>query len=174
MKKIMKKYDKHEVVLFNSHAKGEEKVLSNFYPCTIVLDDIKFGSSEQLFQYLIYTGNEKVQEKILKSSTPQKAKQLGKYYESACPISEEEQIEIMRFCLRLKYEQCPEFGAYLGKHIGDTFVEYAPWGDTFWGMDDVDKAFRYVWNYGEVCGRNVTGTIVQEICDAQKKPEKAS
>ena len=165
----VKQFDKHEVVLFNSHSRSGSVVLSNFYPCTLTVDNVQFGSSEQLFQYLCFEGNDKVQEKILKAATPLAVKRLAKYYAPSCTITGDAQIPIMEFCLNLKNEQCPEFRQYLDAHPNDYFVEYAPWGDTMWGMTDTDSDLKNVWRFGEVYGRNVVGTIIGDIRDSNKQ-----
>ena len=42
-------------------------------------------------------------------------------------------------------------------------VEYAWWGDTFWGVTDDNPELRYDWRRGNVTGKNVSGRIMMGV-----------
>ena len=158
-------YEKKDVILFNSYAKGEVECLSNLHACRLVYNNIEFNSSEQLFFWLRLSSSPKHQAMLMKSDTPQKAKTRGAGYLRTikyqnCP---EYDIPLLRFSLQVKFNQCAEFRNFITKHSDSKYVEYAWWGDATWGAVDIDATLKYDWHRGFVRGQNVCGRLITEI-----------
>ena len=104
--------------------KEEWGVLGNLYPTSLVVERVKFDSSEQLFQMMKFTDKETIQSLYeVKGMTP---KMKAKRYENeGFRRSDWGQIIIdcMKFCLQTKYEQCEDFRATLHKTNGLIIVE---------------------------------------------------
>lgn len=78
-------------------------------------------------------------------------------------LSAETEVRLLRFCIQLKYIQCPEFKNFLLQHPTERLVEYAPWGDNTYGMVDTDESNKWNWYKGEVAGQNVCGRLIMEV-----------
>lgn len=138
--------------------------LSNFYPSTIyikVRDDwYSCKTVEHAFQAskTIYP---KQQLEIIFSSTPGKAKRLGRKV-TLRPDWEDIKVNIMRQCLMQKFSDID-----LRKKLLDTgdeeLVEGTYWGDTFWGVD---------LKTGE--GKNMLGQLLMEERNRIRKINKDS
>ncbi len=158
-------YQKKDVILFNSHAKSKSVVLSNFYPCKLSYGGIDYNSVEQLFFIMRLTGHRAHQDSILNMEEAKDAKKYGEKYVGWLEINDgpERLIPMLRFCIRLKYNQCQEFQQFLIDNPQKKLVEYAPWGDCTWGMIDEHEEFEWNWYKGKVWGQNICGRIIQQI-----------
>lgn len=157
-------YQKKDVILFNSHSKSASVVLSNFYPCRLSYGGIVYNSVEQLFYVMRLTGHPKHQENLLLFEA-RDVKKYGKKYLQWLKVNDgpERLIPMLRFCIRLKYDQCEEFQQFLLANPRKKLVEYAPWGDDTWGMIDEDEDCVWNWYKGNVRGQNVCGRIIQQV-----------
>lgn len=72
--------------------------------------------------------------RIADAPTPSKAKQIGGNIDM-CEDWDEIKIDVMRDALRLKFTADNELGERLIDTNYDYLIEYAPWGDRFWGVD---------------------------------------
>lgn len=123
--------------------------LSNFYPCTIVIDRFEYQSAEAAFQ-----GQKSVQHAHLFTGdiTPLEAKRLGR----RVPIDVREwnarRLEVMKRVVWAKFAQNPTLRDRLIA-VTEPIVEDNTWGDTYWGKcRDV--------------GSNHLGQILQEVRDS--------
>lgn len=126
--------------------RGRYYFLSNFYPCTIVIDGFEYQSAEAAFQ-----GQKSVQHAHMftGSLTPLEAKRLGK----RVPINVGEwnarRLSVMRMVVWAKFAQNPKLCKLLIA-VTEPIVEDNTWGDTYWGK------CRGV-------GSNHLGQILQEV-----------
>lgn len=129
--------------------RGRYYFLSNFYPCTIVIDGFEYQSAEAAFQ-----GQKSVQHAHLFTGniTPLEAKRL----ERRVPIDVREwnarRLEVMKRVVWAKFAQNPKLRKLLIA-VTEPIVEDNTWGDTYWGK------CRGV-------GSNHLGQILQEVRDS--------
>lgn len=162
-------YKKSQCILFNSYIEQYE-VFSNMHRCSLKVGKWIFNSSEHLFQCLLFSDCPTQQKNIYKAYYPQEAKKIGIYSRKDVGLTTDysKEIILMRFCLRVKYQQCEEFKKALDQSVLD-LVEYAWWGDDWWGAVDVDKELREDLLEGEVLGRNACGRLMMGVRDEAKK-----
>lgn len=130
----------------------EYKWLSNFAPCTIVLNGITYPSVEHA--YMSAKSNDvrwylKCTDESIKPGTIKKLSRgilLVSNWDSI-------KIEVMRDCLKQKFSQEPYKTLLI--ETGDVFIQEGNfWGDTFWGVDLNTKT-----------GENRLGKMIMEIRD---------
>lgn len=92
--------------------------LSNFYPCKLIFEDKEFSSAEQLFHYLKFEGNPKLQKQILELEKPTDIMYLCR---NPRPRPDHDRVRWMNMTLALetKYIYCPEFREIV-RQSGDT------------------------------------------------------
>ena len=157
--------EKKNVLLFNSYSKTGSKVLSNHYPCHLEYGGHSFHSTEQLFYCLRLSEFPESQEEIMQCPDAKAVKKNGDLLikRHKINLSAETEVRLLRFCIQLKYIQCPEFKNFLLQHPTERLVEYAPWGDNTYGMVDTDESNKWNWYKGEVAGQNVCGRLIMEV-----------
>ena len=129
--------------------RGKYSFLSNFYEVPIRYAGIEFGSTEAAFQAMKCKHSE---ERIkFENLNPSEAKRLGREIELR-EDWEEVKDEIMKYCLRSKFDQNPELKAELIKTNGLHLEEANTWGDKYWGTVN-----------GE--GKNMLGKLLMELRD---------
>lgn len=115
--------------------------LSNFSLHSIPIENRIFRTAEHLFQAAkFWDTNPEVVNKILECGTSAAAKKLGR---SPNPDPnwnkgegfEKKKVRIMMRVLALKAIHHPELARRLIDTGFDELVEFAPWGDRFWGVD---------------------------------------
>lgn len=127
--------------------------LSNFdtnYP--VFVDGEEWKSAEHFYQAM-KNEDPAYQDTVKKAATPSKAKYLG----SHVPLRrdwEDIKIDVMRIALKGKFYKGSEAARLLGCTGIDYLVEYAPWGDSFWGM--------YYDSRGVLTGHNHLGKLLME------------
>lgn len=127
---------------------GEYSFLSNFYPCIIDIDGIRYGTVEHAFQ-ASKTDNQQDKRRIAFASTPGRAKRLGQSV-TLRPDWEDIKVEVMRGLLIIKFVDNPVLGSRLIATGNAELVEGNTWGDQFWGVCG-----------GE--GKNWLGRLLMEI-----------
>lgn len=162
-------YKKSQCILFNSYIERYE-VFSNMHRCRLKVGKWTFNSSEHLFQCLLFSDYPSQQKILYSAYSPQEAKRISKYSRTDVGLTTDygKEIMLMRFCLRVKYLQCEEFRKALDQSVLD-LVEYAWWGDDWWGAVDVDKELKEDLLEGEVSGRNACGRLMMGVRDEAKK-----
>lgn len=113
-----------------SEFQGDFRFLSNFWPCVIEFEGIKFSSVEHAYQ-AAKTLDIKERKRIAKLLTPGKAKRAGKEL-MLRPDWEEIKLSIMRELLIKKFSH-RELMFRLKLTEGE-LIEGNNWGDTFWGI----------------------------------------
>lgn len=126
---------------------GKYRFLSNFWPCEIEYEGIKYPSTEHAFQ-AAKTLDIEERKRIAQLDTPGKAKRAGKSVELRSDW-ESIKIGVMREILQLKFAD-----KKLAQQLLDTgdeeLVEGNTWGDKFWGVCD-----------GE--GQNYLGLLLMDV-----------
>jgi N-glycosidase YbiA len=110
---------------------GEYEFLSNFYPCEIILDRIKYPSIEHAFQAKKAVDKES-RYLILQCETPGKAKKMGRKIKIRDDW-ESIKIGVMIKFLRQKFAY-PELKEKLINTGDAELVEGNWWNDIFWGV----------------------------------------
>lgn len=150
-------------ILFNSKCTEEFRFLSNFYPCTIVSHGVTYASAEHLYQTMkaLYAFNDELAEQIKRSKTAAQTKALGKKVKFTILDSERAwdncKADTMLSIVRAKFEQNIELAGSLLLTEGFDLVEYAPWGDQYWGVDK------------NLIGRNTMGQILMRVREELKE-----
>lgn len=160
-------YDKKRSILFNSRLgkRGDKRAMlfSNFQPFTFTdKDGVTFHSTEQRYQWLRLKANPKFQDKILTYSGERNAWDCWQYVtrkhvQPILDMSVENRIDDMRDTLKYKVLYCPNFKEELIATGNETIVEFAPWGDDFWG------AVGQKGNPKTITGSNVMGKLLMEL-----------
>ena len=117
---------------------GNYRVLSNFYPCLIKFEGLKYPSVEHAFQ-AAKTLNQTQRESIRDAHTPAEAKALGKMVRLRRDW-DVTKFHVMRQCLSLKFPYPNADGEFnpLSKILLETgsaeLIEGNTWGDRIWGV----------------------------------------
>ena len=164
------RYEKSGVILFNSYSKIGTEVLSNLHLCRMQYEGKVFHSSEQLFYWLRLTGYPEHQEALLQCSTPKETKRMGERFMKKLGLADDiyRDVQLLRLAIRVKYNCCREFKAFLDNHPDIPIVEYAWWGDDEYGCVDETRGLKYDWTQGSVIGKNVCGRIIKGVRDEPK------
>ena len=140
--------------------------LGNMFPAPITYDGQIWRTSEALFQALRFE-DLTIREMIRNDKSPMGAKLMMKKYKTKMvvePMSTED-LENMRLCLRLKFDQHPDIREKLlktGDHLIFEDIEERPKTDRnkFWG------AFK---TNGQLDGQNMLGKLLMELREELKK-----
>ena len=138
-------------------------ILSNMASCPLEIEGIPFKSSEHLFQTLKFATSES----IIAVYRSNNAKMTAKHYQKLGGHRREDWerilMDVMKFCLQQKYEQCPEFRKELERTKGCYIVELQ---DT---QQDKESSRANAWgvktkgeNYE---GPNLMGRLLMELRD---------
>jgi ribA/ribD-fused uncharacterized protein len=126
---------------------GEHRWLSNFWPAEVVLDGVKYPTTENAYQAAKTI--DPVIRKQFVNCTPGMAKKLGQVI-AIRNDWEQIKIDVMTELLKQKFAINTEFGQKLLNTHNVKIVEGNYWHDTFWG----------------VCngvGKNMLGKIIMNI-----------
>ena len=117
-----------------SEFQGEFRFLSNFWPCEVELEGIRFPSVEHAYQSA-KTLDLKKRKQISEMTSPGEAKRAGNTL-ILRPDWEEIKIEVMRELLRQKFDITKHYDLWLELHMTkpEELVEGNWWEDTFWGV----------------------------------------
>lgn len=142
-------------------------ILSNMASCPLEIKGIPFKSSEHLFQTLKFATPESIIA-VYRSNNP---KMTAKHYQKLGGHRREdwEQIlvDVMKFCLQQKYEQCPEFRKDLDSTKGFHIVELQDAKNdkessraNSWGVKTKEQNYE---------GANLMGRLLMEQRDGTMK-----
>ena len=153
-----------QTVFFNKK-EDNHWILSNMYSCQLEIDGIPFNSSEHLFQTLKFR-TKKSLTAVYNSYNP---KMPAKHWQKVGGHRRGDRkkifIDVMKFCLQQKYEQCPEFRMELDSTKGYNIVELQV------NINDKESSRANAWgvkikgeNYE---GPNLMGRLLMELRDGQ-------
>lgn len=123
--------------------------LSNFHPCEIEYNGLKYHSVENAYQ--AQKCPERANEFV--DITPFKAKQLGKNVEVR-PDWDDVKLRIMWDLVHQKFSD-PELLKQL-KAVNESIVEHNWWHDNYWGDCTCDKCKN-------ITGQNWLGKILEDL-----------
>lgn len=135
---------------------GKYNFLSNFSDSPIKYEGIVYPTVEHAFQ-AAKTLNINKRLEIAHASTPGQAKRLGRSVKLRSDW-EEIKVDIMRECLRLKFE-IPELREALLETGNAELTEGNTWHDNFWGICYCSKC------RASAHGKNVLGLLLMEVRD---------
>lgn len=168
-------YEKKDCICFNGKSKGDERVLSNYYPFNFNVGGVEFYSVEQYYHYRRFEGHPTEQAKILTYTGAKNAHESRHYAhirtnQGKLIMDETKRIEIMYEGLTYKFIQCKEFKDYLLSTGSKELVEFAPWGDDFWGtINSVDEYGKKILE-----GQNILGKLLMELRDRDRAVKKTA
>jgi ribA/ribD-fused uncharacterized protein len=126
------------------------RALSNFYPVDVPAPHlgITFPSSEHAYFWLLLVSDEVGRSAVLEAKTAAEAKKVASRY----PQNDKEnrRRECMMTALRWKFSS-GRMRQLLLETYEKPLIHFAPWGDTYWG---VDKTLH---------GENVQGHLLEEL-----------
>lgn len=162
-------YEKKDCICFNGKSKGDERLLSNYYPFDFNVGGVEFHSVEQYYHWKRFEGHPTEQAKILTYTGENNAHESRHYAhirtnQGKLIMDETKRIEIMREGLYTKIIHCKEFKDYLLSTGSKELVEVAPWGDSFWGAVGEGRGKQPT-----IKGRNVLGKLLMELRDRAVK-----
>lgn len=142
--------------------KGDSSIFSNFFPSTIIVDDVEFVSVEQYFQYTkaISCKAEHLAMKIKSKSSPWYAKAVGKRVDVTDDWNKES-MEVLYRGVYAKFDQNSLLKQKLLQTVGQNLYEATT--DPYWGcgIDLISPK----WESGDWNGNNVGGKIVMKVRD---------
>ncbi len=142
--------DNDDTIYFQSKAWPEHRFLSNFHVAPIVHNGIVYPSTEHFYQAQKATSFVE-REKIANAETPKEAKRLGALVKIDKQQWDAKKDAVMLKALRLKFSQHEDLAKKLLETGNVQLVEWAPWGDTYWGVDK------------EYIGQNKLGVLLMKI-----------
>ncbi len=128
---------KWEMNIINDFNNEKYKWLSNFYPSKFIANGKEFCSVEQYYQYekAIEFNDFETADKILNTSSPGKAKSLGRDVKNFDDLVwNKYKINIMKDGLYAKFTQNSELYNLLLSTGSSILIEGNQWQDTFWGV----------------------------------------
>ena len=142
-------------------------ILSNMASCPLEIEGIPFKNSEHLFQTLKFATSES----ITAVYQAQNAKMTAKHWQTIDGHRRADWgqivLDVMKFCLQQKYEQCPEFRKELDSTKGYHIVELQD------AKKDKDTSRANAWGVktkGEKYeGPNIMGRLLMELRDGEMK-----
>ena len=148
------------------HIKTDEHwILSNMSSCPLEVEGVPFKDSEHLFQTLKFATPESITA-VYQSNNP---KMTAKHWQKIGGHRREDWgqilVDVMKFCLQQKYEQCPEFKEELERTKGYNIVELQD------AKNDKESSKANAWgvktkgqNYE---GANLIGRLLMELRDGK-------
>ena len=152
----VKKLDNH--ILFA----GEHTVLSNLFPCKIVLDNTTYNSTEQFYQHqkCRQLGQDDTADDVMTATTPKEARWKGK----KCSVDEDWTLStgrrIMQKAIQLKMEQIPLFAQTIIENKDKHYVEATK--HLIWGSG-VPLTAKSSSDSAQWSGKNLLGQIYDAI-----------
>ena len=149
-----KTYVKKDCASFRRN-KDKYGTLSNMYPTPLVVNDIKFRTSEALYQSCKVPNRPDVQQEIIDQKSPMLAARIGRACEDIREDWNARRTDIMYWCLWAKLLQSQQFNDVL-ESTGDLTIVEDSSKDSFWGAKP-EGAY--------LIGANVLGQLLTGIRD---------
>ena len=139
-------------------------VFSNFHPCDITFNTMKFNCSEQLFMYFKawFFKDTEIANLILQATTPKEAKKLGRQirnYDDG--MWAKVRYQYMFDACMAKFQQNPDLLSELLKTNGTEMVEASPY-DKIWGIG-LGENDPLAWNKDTWNGLNLLGQVLDDV-----------
>lgn len=140
--------------------------LGNMSPFPVLFGGVSWPTTEHLFQALRFSPEAKIREEIRSTKSPMAAKLLAKKHVSEMVVAprSQEDLDLMRLCLRLKIEQHPDLKRQLLETKDEQIVEDASKrpnvSGLFWGLCKREDAWL---------GENALGVLWMELRSTLQK-----
>lgn len=159
----LQSYDADKCAAFSEVA-GTWGIFGNFANTPIIINEVTFASSEDLFQMMKFKDKDvldRINRRITKKGEHGTVKMAAKSYEKEFRREDWGSIVVdaMKFCLVQKYEQSEEFRNKLEQSRGYYIVEAQTKGPDSWGARLED---------GKYVGGNLMGRLLMELRDNGK------
>ena len=138
---------------FGVSGKNQYECFSNFYPASFHLYGREWPTVEHAFQAAKFPDNEQAMDAIQFAETPKRAKQLGGPHGglgTLRPDWDTYRVNVMRECVRAKFDQNDEIRAVLLSTGDERLAEASPF-DSFWGVGRNKQ------------GKNMLGVLLMEL-----------
>lgn len=112
---------------------GQYRWLSNFWPCSITLDDMVFNSVEQAY-VAAKTEDPGIRQIVQSLPTPAMCKKYGRRHIPVASDWHDRKLKVMELLLRQKFIGIYELTQKLDATGDCQIIEGNRWGDTFWGV----------------------------------------
>lgn len=150
------------------HKKTDEHwILSNMSSCPLEVEGVPFKDSEHLFQTLKFATPESITAVYQSNNAKMTAKHYQKLGGHRREDWEQILVDVMKFCLQKKYEQCTEFREELDSTKGFHIVELqdrksdkASSRANAWGVKSKGQNYE---------GPNIMGRLLMELRDGKMK-----
>lgn len=138
-----------DAILFHSSGLEEHRYLSAFYSRMTEIDGERWFSVEHYFQAQKCLLPED-RKRVKFASSAAVAKRIAASVQ-ARPDWEDVKQDVMLRAIRAKFQQHPDLRERLLATENRELIHYAPWGDTYWGVDKDMK------------GLNVQGKLTMQV-----------
>ncbi|CAF0855622.1 unnamed protein product [Didymodactylos carnosus] len=172
IERVLSKADKSETYTYFWKT---ESPFSNFHPCTVSVDNLKFSCTEQYMMYnkAILFDDKIIAAEIINAHSPRAMKALGRKVSNFNPdIWLENRSKIVSNGNYLKFTQNEHLKKALLEQHGKILVEASP-NDQIWGIG-MDQSNPRVANRSEWKGLNLLGFILTDICNKIYEEQKQS
>ena len=146
--------------------RADSNPLSNFFKCSITLDDRVFQSSEHAFQFTkaMFLKSDNLAESIYSASSPHEAKTIAAQLISHNNMADwlKINVDVMRKILRAKWNCSGRFRQTLMSTSGMTIAEAT--SDMFWGVGVAPNLALHT-KPNKFLGRNQLGRSLMELRD---------
>ena len=134
---------------------------SNFYMCNIVLDGVKYQSTEHAYQTLkcLTAGNRELADKVKQAKTAARAKRLSWNLDMSKDVQDawfKIRVQVMKRVLECKFQRCAQFRSLISKG-NEYFVESTQ--DDFWACGVSMPSYRNI-DPRRFKGQNVLGRLI--------------
>lgn len=146
--------DKSVVFMRSADAYGGLSNMASGYPLKI--NNISISTSEALYQACKYPHLPDVQQLIIEQQNPILAARIGRSYEVR-PDWYDVNINVMRWCLKVKLIQNYESFGSLLRNTEDVPIVECSYRDIFWGAKPVDRENM------TLIGTNALGRLLMEL-----------
>ena len=136
-----------------SNFRGRYRFLSNFWPATVIFDDLTYPSVEHAYQ-AAKTYDKLLRRMIQEAETAGEAKKIGRNLVKLRSDWDFIRLEVMEYLLRQKFND-PELRKLLLSTANEELVEGNTWCDVYFGVCYCKD------HNGE--GANVLGTLLMKI-----------
>lgn len=143
-----------KTIYFQSKGYPEFRFLSNFHMADFTIGKIKYPSVEHFYQSSKAVDEEKVMW-IVNCIHPAEAMRRGRTLKLPDGWNTIK-LDVMKMGVRNKFEQNKDLIEMLLATEGFELVEFAPWGDTFWGVGK------------DYVGENNLGKILMQVREELK------
>lgn len=150
---------KENAIYFQAREFPEFRFMSNFFLSRF--HDLKFTYPSVEHYYQSQKASDPAEAlAIMNASSPAVARKLGQLV-ALGDKWDECKVAVMTNGCRMKFEQNDELKEKLVMTDGFELIEFAPWGDTFWG---VDKNYEGQNNLGKILMELRAGFIKERSC----------